>query len=130
MPLAVEKLVRLMVMLPPDQSEPLWKSVAADCGDNHAEIFSIRWQVGEAARMWPEGAPRTLAEAVLTAFGDSSETTLRLLSEAILVRQGAGPQVGAVWAARACEAAIDVLAHADSFEDVLQQAKDKWSLRS
>ncbi|SNT55563.1 hypothetical protein SAMN05216276_10624 [Streptosporangium subroseum] len=66
---------------------------------------------------------------VLIAFGNPSETTLRLLSQAVIApnpraREGTG--AGAAWAARACQTAIDVLAGVDSLEDVLQRAKTDW----
>ncbi|MFC7713335.1 SRPBCC family protein [Nonomuraea recticatena] len=50
---------------------------------------------------------------VLIAFGNPSETTLRLLSEAVTPspRASAGLGVGAAWAARACETAIDVTSY-------------------
>ncbi len=92
--------------------------------------MSIHGWVGDTAKMWPEGAPPTLAEMVLIAFGNPSETTLRLLSEAVTPspRASAGPGVGAAWAARARETAIDVLAEHDSLEEVLERAKTDWSL--
>lgn len=126
---AVERLVRLMLLLPSDPREPLWDSAADDCGDLPL-VMSIGGWVRDTAKMWPEGAPRTLAEMVLTAFGSPSETTLRLLSEAVLVappRAGAGTGVGSAWVARACETAIDVLAEADSLKEVLERAKTEWS---
>ncbi|GAB2840926.1 hypothetical protein GCM10027176_50950 [Actinoallomurus bryophytorum] len=62
---AVERLVRLMVLLP-GHDHPLWESVIADCQDT-TEVMSMRWFVGDATKMWPEAAPRNLAHAVLTA---------------------------------------------------------------
>lgn len=67
---------------------------------------------------------------VLIAFGNPSETTLRLLSQALVnpaPRAREGTSAGAAWVARACEAAIDVLAEADSLEEVLERAKIDWS---
>ncbi|MEU4704661.1 hypothetical protein [Nonomuraea dietziae] len=64
----------------------------------------------------------------LTAFGNPSEPTLRLLSQAILTTSDhTGTGTGAAWAARARETAIDVLAEADSLEEVLERAKTDWS---
>jgi hypothetical protein len=77
---AVERLVRLMVLLP-EHTHPLWASLISDCGDN-GEVMSMRWFVGDAAKMWPEAGPRNLAEAVLTTFGAAGDATLRLLSDA------------------------------------------------
>ena len=65
---------------------------------------------------------------VLTVFSDPSETTLRLLSEAV-VAKSTGTGAGAAWVARARETAIDVLAEHDSLEKVLEQAKTEWNLR-
>jgi hypothetical protein len=48
----------------PRSQPPLWESVAADCGDL-TEVMSMRWFVGDAAKMWPEAGPRNLANAVL-----------------------------------------------------------------
>ena len=124
---AAERLVRLMLLLPPDSREELWKSAADDCGD-HSTVMSIRWWVGDTAKMVPEGAPRTLAEMVLTVFSNPSETTLRLLSE-VIVAKSSGTGVGETWAARARETAIDVLAECGSLEQVLEQAKSEWTLR-
>ncbi|MEV4179301.1 hypothetical protein [Nonomuraea sp. NPDC049709] len=69
---------------------------------------------------------------VLIAFGNPSEATLRLLSQAVAPtsRAHAGTGVGAAWAARACETAIDVLAEVDSLEEVRERAKTDWSLDS
>jgi hypothetical protein len=126
---AVERLVRLMLLLPSDPRAPLWDSAADDCGDLPT-IYSIGGWVRDTAKMWPEGAPRTLAEMVLIAFGNPSDTTLHLLSRTLVgVPRDTltGPGVGAAWAARARETAIDVLAEADSLEEVLERAKTDWS---
>lgn len=79
---AVERLVRLMVLLP-GHGHPLWGSLIADCGDE-AEVMSVRWFVGDAAKMWPEAGPGNLARAVLTTFTEAGEATLQLLSGALL----------------------------------------------
>ncbi|MET9246181.1 hypothetical protein [Nonomuraea sp. NPDC003709] len=129
---AAERLVRLMLLLPSDPREPLWESAADDCGDLPT-VRSIRGWVGDTAKMWPEGAPRTLAEMVLIAFANPKETTLRLLSQVVAPTTSSshiGTGVGAAWAARACETAIDVLAEVDSLEEVLERAKTDWSLDS
>ncbi|MDP9868482.1 MULTISPECIES: hypothetical protein [Streptosporangium] len=63
---------------------------------------------------------------VLTTFGNPSETTLRLLSQAV-VRGSKGTGVGAAWVARTCRTAIDVLAEADSWEEVLERVRTDWS---
>src|SRR5262245_27432111 len=82
MPPTVERLVRLMLMLPSDPYGPLWSSVADDCEDP-TTVLALHGCVGDTAKMWPEGAPRTMAEMVLTVFGNPSETTLLLLSQAV-----------------------------------------------
>ncbi|GAA4210818.1 hypothetical protein GCM10022252_79130 [Streptosporangium oxazolinicum] len=92
--------------------------------------MSIGGWVSDTAKMWPEGAPRALAEMVLITFGNPSETTLHLLSQAVITpnpRARKGTGVGAAWVARACQSAIDVLAETDSLEDVLERAKSDWS---
>lgn len=124
---AVERLVRLMILLP-DNTDPLWESLIADCGDT-SEVVSMRWFVGDAAKMWPEAAPRNLAEAVLATFGAASDATLRLLSNAILTGSGKGPQAGAAWVAQASVAAIDVLAQHPSPEQLHKEVVEHWSLR-
>jgi hypothetical protein len=81
--------------------------------------------------MWPEAGPRNLANAVLTVFGAASEATLRLISDAILDDSGRGPrgpQAGATWVAQANAAAIDVLAQDRDLDEVLQEAKEHWTL--
>ncbi|MBG0831616.1 hypothetical protein HS041_28195 [Planomonospora sp. ID67723] len=128
MPPAAERLVRLMLLLPSDPREPLWRSVADDCGDLPT-VMSIGGWVRDTVKMWPDGAPRTLAEMVLIAFGNPSETTLRLLSQAVVPpnsRAHSGTGVGAAWAARARETAIDVLAETDALEEVLERARTDW----
>jgi hypothetical protein len=123
----VERLVRLMVLLP-ESDHPLWGSLIADCGDA-TEVMSMRWSVGDTAKMWPPAAPGNLAGAVLTVFAAAGEQTLRLLSDAILGSSGGGPQAGAAWVTQASAAAIDVLAQDRPLEDVLQDVKECWSLR-
>lgn len=124
----VERLVRLMILLP-DGNHPVWDSLTADCGDA-AEVTSMRWFVGDAAKMWPPAGPGNLAAAVLTVFAAAGEQTLRLLSDAVLGGSGRGPQAGAAWVTQASAAAIDVLAQDRPLEDVLQDVKERWSLRS
>jgi hypothetical protein len=123
---AVERLVRLVILLDEPQ-HPLWDSLIADCGDA-SEVMSMRWFVGDAARMWPEAGPRNLAEAVLSTFSAASEATLRMVSDALLGGPGKGPQVGAAWVTQASAAAIDVLAQHPSAEQVLEEVKEHWSL--
>ncbi|MBO2447158.1 hypothetical protein J4573_08675 [Actinomadura barringtoniae] len=128
---AVERLVRLMILLP-KHNHPLWKSITDDCG-NYGEVTNMRWFVGDAAKMWPEGGPRNLAAAVLIGFGSPSEKTILLLGEAILrlVPIGdarPGPRAGDAWVAQATAAAVEVLAQGLSRDDVLQEAKAHWTL--
>jgi hypothetical protein len=123
----VERLVRLMVLLP-ENDHPVWESLIADCGDA-AEVMSMRWFVGDAAKMWPSAAPVNLAGAVLTVFAAAGEQTLRFLSDAVLGGSGRGPQAGAAWVAQASAGAIDVLAQDRPLGDVLQDVKERWSLR-
>jgi hypothetical protein len=126
---AVERLVRLMVLLP-EHGHSLWESVIADCGDT-TEVMSMRWFVGDAAKMWPEAGPRNLANSVLTVFGAPSEGTLRLISDAILDDFGCGPRgphAGAAWVAQAAAAAIEVLAQGRGLDGVLQEVKEHWTL--
>lgn len=79
---AVERLIRLMVLLP-EHRHPLWKSLIADCGDT-TEVMAMRWFVGDSAKMWPEAGPTNLAYAVLTTFAQAGDAMLRLLSGVIL----------------------------------------------
>jgi hypothetical protein len=129
---AVERLVRLMVLLP-EHDHQVWRSLITDCGDT-TEVMSMRWFVGDAAKMWPEAGPGNLARAVLTTFTQASETTLRILSAALLAdsaRPGSpapGPQAGAAWVTQASAAAIDVLAEEAAAEELLQQVVEHWSL--
>jgi hypothetical protein len=123
----VERLIRLMVLLP-ENDHPVWDSLIADCGDA-TEVMSMRWFVGDAAKMWPPAGPGNLASAVLTVFAAAGEQTLRLLSDAVLGGSGRGPQAGEAWVTQASAAAIDVLAQDRTLEDVLQDAKEHWSLR-
>ncbi|MBB5085099.1 hypothetical protein [Nonomuraea endophytica] len=127
---AVERLVRLMLLLPSDPHEPLWRSVTDDCGDLPT-VMSIPGWVRDSAKMWPDGAPRTLAEMVLTVFGNPSDITLRLLSQAVgattpRTKARAETGAGTAWATRVREAAIDVLAEAPSREEVLERAESEW----
>lgn len=129
---AIEQLVRLMVLLP-EHGHPLWKSLIADCDGIPAattEVMSMRWFVGDAAKMWPPAGPCNLANAVLTTFGAASETTLRLISDAILDESGRGPQAGVAWVAQASAAAIELLAQDRDLEEVLQEAKKHWTLNT
>lgn len=123
---AVERLVRLMILLPKHHDQ-VWDSVIDDCGDI-SEVMSMRWFVGDTARMWPEAAPHNLATSVLTAFSAPSEKTLGLISDAILRSAGRGPQAGAAWVAQANAAAVEVLAQARSWDEVLQEVKEQWTL--
>ncbi len=131
---AVERLVRLMVLLP-EHDHPLWDSLIGDCGDT-TEVMSMRWFVGDSAKMWPEAGPGNLARAVLTTFAPAGDATLRILSEVLLSisrRPGAadpGPRAGAAWVAQASVAAIDVLAQELSAEQLLQEVTEHWSLSS
>jgi hypothetical protein len=126
---SVERLVRLMVLLP-EHHHPLWESLDADCGDT-AEVMSLRWFVGDAAKMWPEAGPTNLAQAVLTTFAEASDATLRILSGVLLAGsdKARGSGAGAAWVAQANAAAIDVLAWEPSGDELLQEVKEHWSLR-
>lgn len=88
---AVERLVRLMLLLRSEHHHPLWGGLVDDCDDT-AEVMSMRWFVGDAARMWPPAGPGNLARAVLTAFGAAGDATLRLISDAVSGRPGQGSQ--------------------------------------
>jgi hypothetical protein len=129
---AVERLVRLMVLLP-EHDHPLWRSLSDDCGDL-TEVMSMRWFVGDSAKMWPEAGPVNLARAVLTTFAEAGDATLRLLSGALLELsertsgQARGPVAGAAWVAQASAAAVDVLANELPRDELLQAVKDHWSL--
>ncbi len=125
---AVERLVRLMLLLPPEHHHPLWGALMDDCGDT-AEVMSMRWFVGDAARMSPPAGPGNLARAVLVTFGAAGEATLRLISGAVLARSGQGPQAGAAWVSQALAAAAEVLAWEPPLEEILQQAQDHWTLQ-
>jgi hypothetical protein len=131
---AVERLVRLMVLLP-EHDHPLWKSLISGCGDT-TEVMSMRWFAGDAAKMRPEAGPGNLARAVLTTFAEASDATLGMLSAVLLADsertagQSRGPRAGAAWAAQASAAAIDVLAQERSAEELLQDVSQHWSLRS
>ena len=99
-----------------------------DCDDT-AEVMSMRWFVGDAARMYPPAGPGNLARAVLVAFGAAGDATLRLISDAILDRPGQGPQVGAAWVSQAIAAAAEVLAWERPLDEILQEAQDHWTLQ-
>jgi hypothetical protein len=126
---AVERLVRLMVLLPADHHHPVWKNLIADCGDA-AEVMAMHWFVGDAARMWPPAGPGNLARAVLTVFGAASATTLRLMSDAVLDSSGQGPQVGGAWVSQASAAAAEVLAWERPLEEILQETQEHWTLQN
>lgn len=123
----VERLVRLMILLP-GHDHTLWDSLMSDCGEP-AEVQAMRWFVGDAAKMWPPAGPANLAAAVLATFTAASEATLRILSGALLPGSPRGPQAGAAWVSQAVAAAVDVLAVSSPLEDVLQTARDHWTLR-
>ncbi|MBE1609965.1 hypothetical protein [Actinopolymorpha pittospori] len=128
----IERLVRLMVLLPCNVKHPLWVSVRAD-GADLGEVFNIRWFVGQAATMWPPAGPRNLAAAVLIAFDAPSDKTLCLISEAILrettgQQDGWGPQAGAAWVAQATAAAVEVFAHDRQLDKVLNEVQEHWTL--
>ena len=124
----VERLVRLMLLLPNGHHHELYKRLMEECGDAE-EVMSMRWFVGDAAKMWPPAGPGNLASAVLTAFATPSQVTLSLLSDAITDEPTTGPGVGAVWVDQVRAAAIDVLAFAAPLEEVLTEAGQHWSLR-
>ena len=126
---AVERLVRLMLLLPSEYRHPLWESAGADCDDT-TEVSSLRWFVGDTAKMSPQAAPRNLANAVLAVFGSASEKTLQLITDAILddPSPAYGPKAGAAWVNQALAAAIEVLAQYPSLKEALQEAKDRWTL--
>jgi hypothetical protein len=131
---AVERLVRLMVLLP-EHDHPLWRGLTDDCGDL-TEVMSMRWFVGDSAKMWPEAGSANLARSVLITLAEASDATLRLLSGVLLEfsertsGQGRGPAAGAVWVAQASAAAVDVLASELPRDELLQVVKDHWSLDS
>jgi hypothetical protein len=124
---AVERLVRLMLLLPSEHHHPLWKGLQADCGDT-AEVSAMRWFVGDAARMWPPAGPGNLARAVLMAFGAAGDGTLRLISDAVSGSSGQGPQAGAAWVSQAIATAAEVLAWERPLDEILQEAQDHWTL--
>jgi hypothetical protein len=125
---AAERLVRLMLLLPSEHHHPLRGGLVDDCDDT-AEVMSMRWFVGDAARMWPPAGPGNLARAVLTAFGAAGDATLRLISDAVSGRPGQGPQAGAAWVSQAIAAAADVLAWERPLDEILQEAQDHWTLQ-
>lgn len=125
---AVERLVRLMLLLPSEHHDPLWKSLEADCGDV-PEVMGMRWFVGDAARMWPPAGPGNLARAVLVTFAAAGDATLRLISDAVAGRPGQGPQAGAAWVSQALAAAAEVAAWERPLEEILQEAQDHWTLQ-
>lgn len=124
----VERLVRLMLLLPSDHHHELYQRLMDECGDAE-EVMSMRWFVGDAAKMWPPAGPGNLASAVLTALAAPSQATLALLSDAITDEATTGSGAGAAWVERARAAAIDVLAFARPVEEVLTEAGEHWSLR-
>lgn len=126
---AVERLVRLMLLLPGEHRHPVWQSMTADC-DDAPDVTEIRWFVGDAARMWPPAGPGNLARAVLQACSAASDTTLRLISDAILDGSGQGPQAGAAWASQAIAAATEVLAWDRPLDEILQEAREHWTLQN
>jgi len=126
---AVERLVRLMLLLPCEHRHPLWDSLAAGCGDL-TEVSAMRWFVGDAARMWPPAGPGNLARAVLTAFGTAGDDSLRLISDAVTGRPGQGPQAGAAWASQATAAAAEILAWERPLDEILQEVQDHWTMQS
>jgi hypothetical protein len=125
---AVERLVRLMLLLPSGYHDPLWEDLEADCGEL-SEVMAMRWFVGDAARMWPPAGPGNLARAVLVTFGAAGEDTLRIVSDAIVGRPGQGPQAGAAWVSQALAAATEVVAWERPLEEILQEAQDHWTLQ-
>jgi len=125
---AVERLVRLMLLLPSEHHHPLWDSLATDCGDL-TEVSAMRWFVGDAARMWPPAGPGNLARAVLTAFGATGDVSLRIISDAVLGRSGQGPQAGAAWVSQVISAAAEVLAGERPLDEILQEVQDHWTLQ-
>lgn len=129
---AIERLVRLMVLLP-EHDHALWDSLASDCGDM-LEVKTMRWFVGDAARMWPEAGPANLARAVLLTFAQAGNATLEILSAVLLAvaaRPGApGSGAGLAWVNQASAVAIEVLAGELSGDKLLQEVGEHWSLRS
>lgn len=125
---AVERLVRLMLLLPSEHHHPLWETLATDCGDLTG-VSAMRWHVGDAARMWPPAGPGNLARAVLTAFGTAGDASLRLISDAVTGRPGQGSQAGAAWASQAISAAAEILAWERPLDEILQEAQDHWTLQ-
>jgi hypothetical protein len=101
----------------------------ADCGDG-ADVTAMRWFVGDAARMWPPAGPGNLARAVLEAFGAAGDTTLRLISDAVLDSSGQGPQAGTAWVSQVIAAAAEVLTWERPLEEVLQEAQEHWTLQN
>jgi hypothetical protein len=63
--------------------DSLWDSLIAGCGDT-TEVMSMRWFVGDVAKMWPEAGPVNFAGAVLTTFAEAGDVKLRLLSAVLL----------------------------------------------
>lgn len=124
MPPEVERLVRLMLLLPNDPQDELHRHMAFE----DPKAMSMRWFVGDSARMWPEGGPRALAEDVLTQFAEPSEETLSLISSAISFRATENTSIGAEWVKQVRAAAIDVLAFARPLEEILADAREYWSL--
>ncbi len=124
----MERLVRLMLLLPSEHHDPLWKSLGADCGDG-PEVMGMHWFVGDAARMWPPAGPGNLARAVLVTFAAAGDATLRLISNAVAGRPGQGPQTGAAWVSQALAAAAEVVAWERPLEEIVQEARNHWTLQ-
>lgn len=127
MPPEVERLVRLVLMLPSDPHHELYEHLA-DEGIDTMLPTEMRWYVDQAARMWPPGGPRNLAEAVLMVFANPSEETLLAISFEISSESLKRTSIGAAWVEQVRAAAIDVLAFERPLEDILTEAREHWSL--
>jgi hypothetical protein len=79
--------------------------------------------------MWPPAGPGNLARAVLTAFGAAGDASLRLISDAVMGRPGQRPQAGAAWVSQATSAAAEILAGERPLDEILQEARDHWTLQ-
>lgn len=126
---AMEHLVRLMLLLPPDMGHPIWASMRADCG-NSAEVLSMRGFIKDTVQMWPPAGPKNLASCVLSVFDDPSEETLRHVSAALVfgeARQSMGP--GQAWVDEAKATAVRVLAEIPDHDHLLQLVEDHWTLK-
>ncbi|MEU5853899.1 hypothetical protein ABZ799_01105 [Nocardiopsis dassonvillei] len=127
MPPEVERLVRLMLMLPNDPHHELHQRLADESVDASIAL-AMRWYIGDAAKMWPPAGPRNLAEAVLIVFANPSEGTISLISSAISDEATKNTSIGAAWVEQVRAAAIDVLAFERPLEDILTEAREHWSL--